>query len=95
MLVALIGNSVVSRPQGSRGWVQWGSGPDFYSCCGELNVYSRVSQNMLFRVWGIGSMELSCQICHQSEGEGPQNVPHTNPLQPAIIYSSRSPEKVF
>ena len=31
MLVALIGNSVVSRPQGSRGWVQWGSGPDF-SC---------------------------------------------------------------
>ena len=31
MLVALIGNSVVSRSQGSRGWVQWGSGPDF-SC---------------------------------------------------------------
>ena len=31
ILVALIGNSVVSRPQGSRGWVQWGSGPDF-SC---------------------------------------------------------------
>ena len=31
MLVALIGNSVVSRTQGSRGWVQWGSGPDF-SC---------------------------------------------------------------
>ena len=29
MLVALIGNSVVSRSQGSRGWVQWGSGPDF------------------------------------------------------------------
>ena len=30
MLVALIGNRVVSRSQGSRGWVQWGSGPDFY-----------------------------------------------------------------
>ena len=27
--VALIGKSVESRPQGSRGWVQWGSAPDF------------------------------------------------------------------
>ena len=29
ILVALIGNRVESRPQGSRGWVQWGSAPDF------------------------------------------------------------------
>ena len=41
ILVALIGNSVVSRPQGSRGWVQWGSAPDF------SNVILNVSKKFL------------------------------------------------
>ena len=77
ILVALIGNSVVSRPQGSRGWVKWGSVPDFSS------VILDVSKNA-FTVWGIGPMGLSCQNCCQTIGEGPQNVLHTNPFLSAI-----------
>ena len=72
MSVSLIGNSVVSRPQGSRGWVQWGSVPDFSSVILDVSKQACI-------VWGIGPMGLSCQICHLTIGEIPQNVLHTNP----------------
>ena len=90
MAVALTGNSVVSRPQGSKGWVQWGPGLDFYSSYGKLMCNSGGVKISYLEYGAYVQWSLVARFVTNQMVRVPKMCFTQTPFEPAIMYSSMS-----